>query len=101
MDRSGPRRVGRSSLPGRNGVDPARTLGSAADEREDGPQISDRRAFVKRAGLAALGGAAVAPVVGSARAGAAGTQPAYTDAPNVFTADQRINAGLGINADAA
>ena len=55
-----------------------------------------RRTLLKRAGLAAAGFAAAAPVVGSASASAAGTQPAYTDAPNTFTADQSVMARLGV-----
>lgn len=63
---------------------------------DDAPVVGDRRRFVKRLGLAAVGATVAAPVVGSATATAAGSNPAYTDAPNVFTADQTINARLGI-----
>jgi hypothetical protein len=51
---------------------------------------------VRRAGLAALGVSAAAPVVGAASAGAAGTSPAYTDSPNTFTEDQTVAARLGV-----
>jgi hypothetical protein len=57
----------------------------------------DQRTFVKRAAAAALGVAVVAPAVGAKSAAAAGTQPAYQDDSNTFTADQRINGNLGIN----
>jgi hypothetical protein len=56
----------------------------------------DRRGFVRRAGLAALGAAGAAPVVGSASALAAGSSPAYTDVSNTFTGLQRVDANVGI-----
>jgi hypothetical protein len=56
-----------------------------------------RRQFARKVGLTALGALAAAPVVGAASARAAtGSNPAYTDAPNTFTADQEIDARLGI-----
>jgi hypothetical protein len=55
-----------------------------------------RRAFFKRAGQVAAGVAVGAPIVGAGSASAAGTQPAYTDAPNLFTEDQAVTARLGI-----
>jgi hypothetical protein len=60
------------------------------------PPTVDRRGFVTRAGLAAVGAAAAAPVVGSTSARAAGSSPAYTNASNTFTAVQQVNARLGI-----
>jgi hypothetical protein len=46
--------------------------------------------------MTAVGAAAAAPVVGTGTAQAAGSNPAYTDAPNTFTADQTFNANVGI-----
>ena len=56
----------------------------------------NRRSFVRRAAVAALGAAAAAPIVGARSASAAGTEPAYTDSPNTFQGDQRIDGRLGI-----
>jgi hypothetical protein len=58
-----------------------------------------RRAFMKRLGVASLGAAAAAPVVGSASAAAQdGGTPAYTNLPNNFTADQQFSDNVGIGA---
>jgi hypothetical protein len=57
-------------------------------------RVAGRRGFLKRAGLAAVGAAAAGPVVGAASAAAAGTNPAYTDAPNTFTAPQTVDAQI-------
>ena len=57
---------------------------------------ASRRSFVKRAALGGLGASTVA-LAGARGANAAGTQPAYTDASNTFTGDQRVNGNLGIN----
>jgi hypothetical protein len=67
----------------------------------EGPPAPGRRSFLKRAGLAAVGAAAASPIVGASRAQAAGTNPAYTDAPNTFTADQTISARLGVGTGSA
>lgn len=57
------------------------------------PGVTPRRLFVKRAAAAALAGAVTAPVLGATVARADGTQPAYTDAANAFTASQTIDSG--------
>ena len=56
----------------------------------------NRRAFLRRSGLVALGAAATAPVFGPALASAEGGRIAYLEAPNTFTANQTISAQLGI-----
>ena len=66
----------------------------ALDEHD--ARIAARRAFLKRAGLAVLGATAAAPVVGSASARAAEGTPAYVNAPNTFSADQTVQARLGV-----
>jgi hypothetical protein len=50
----------------------------------------DRRAFLRRLGLASVGAAAGAAVLGGDQARAA-NDPAYTDQPNVFTAPQTMS----------
>jgi hypothetical protein len=60
----------------------------------DRAPAAGRRGFLKRAGMAAVGAVAAAPVVGAARAQAAGTTPAYTDAPNTFTAAQTVDTDI-------
>src|SRR3954469_7679863 len=77
---------------------PARVEGGAREHVGD--VEPDRRAFLKKAAVAAVGAAAAAPVVGAHSAYAAGSSPAYTDSPNTFTADQRVNGHLGVNIDA-
>src|SRR5438045_447710 len=61
--------------------------------------MDDRRSFLRRAAAASVGAAAVASVAGAESARADGGTPAYTDASNTFTKDQRIDAGLGIGQD--
>src|SRR3954452_13029624 len=71
---------------------------ASMDEVTDGSTEapnSNRRRFVKRLGVAALGAAAAAPVVGATSA-QAGTSPAYTDDPNTFTQDQTVLANLSV-----
>lgn len=71
-------------------------LSARAQTGTDTEERAPRRRFLRNLSFAALGAGAVAPVVGSASARAAGTTPAYTDASNVFTADQRVDARVGI-----
>lgn len=56
----------------------------------------NRRAFVRRAALAATGAVVATPALGGATARAAGSLPAYTDAENTFTQTQRFSAPVGI-----
>jgi hypothetical protein len=55
-----------------------------------------RRGFLKRAAAGAFGAAVAAPMLAADNASAAGSTPAYTDAGNTFTGDQRIDGRLGI-----
>jgi hypothetical protein len=54
----------------------------------------DRRSFLRKVGLASLGAAAAAPLIGGDKARAA-SNPAYTDAANTFTQPQTMVNGGG------
>src|SRR3954466_4948093 len=71
---------------------------TANNESKAAPH-SAPRTFGRRLCVAALGGAAVGPLVGSSSAQAA--TPAYTDSPNTFTADQTIMARLSVGGKAS
>jgi hypothetical protein len=66
-------------------------------ETRDGAwPAGDRRRFIKRTATAVVGGGAAIGLLGAEGAQADGGTPAYTDASNTFTKDQRIDAALGV-----